>query len=199
MMLVEQTTVPTEGLPVTEFRDHLRLGTGFTDDTVQDTVLEAYVRAALAAIEARTGKALIARSFAWTLTQWRDPCRQALPVAPVSAITEVKLTDRTGAETVLAAGTYRLELDAHKPAVAAFGAALPSVPAQGSAQVTFTAGYGPTWADVPADLCQAVFLLAAHFYENRSAVMSGEKAVPFGVSLLIDRYRMVRLFGEAAR
>ncbi len=94
MMLVEQTTVPTEALPVAQFKDHLRLGTGFADDGVQDNVLESYLRAAMAAIEARTGKILITRSFTWTLTAWRDLSTQALPVGPVSAITQLTITDR---------------------------------------------------------------------------------------------------------
>ena len=81
MMLVEQTTVPSGALPVADFKDHLRLGTGFADDGVQDNVLESYLRASMAAIEARTGKVLITRTFSWTLTGWRELCRQALPVA----------------------------------------------------------------------------------------------------------------------
>ena len=53
MMLVEQTSVTSESLPVTEFKDHLRLGTGFADDGIQDVVLESYLRASIGAIEAR--------------------------------------------------------------------------------------------------------------------------------------------------
>ena len=63
MMLIEQTGVPTAALPVQEFKDHLRLGTGFADDTVQDALVEAYLRAALAAIEGRIGKALLPAIF----------------------------------------------------------------------------------------------------------------------------------------
>ena len=54
MFLVEQTTVPVASLPVSQFKHHLQLGTGFADDTAQDAVLEQYLRAAIAAIEART-------------------------------------------------------------------------------------------------------------------------------------------------
>lgn len=71
MLLVEDTTIPTAVLPVADFRDHLRLGTGFADDGLQDAVLERHLRAAMAAIEARTGKILIARDFTWTLTAGR--------------------------------------------------------------------------------------------------------------------------------
>ena len=55
-MLVEETTVPAAALPIAAFKDHLRLGTGFSEDTIQDSVLEGFLRAAVAAIEARTGK-----------------------------------------------------------------------------------------------------------------------------------------------
>ena len=83
MILVELTTVPATALPVAEFAAHLHLGTGFADDGSQDQVLESYLRAAIAAIEARTGKALIRRQFSWQLTVWRDAREQGLPVAPV--------------------------------------------------------------------------------------------------------------------
>lgn len=199
MMLVEQTTVPSAALPVAEFKDHLRLGSGFADDGVQDSVLESYLRASVAAIEARTGKVLIARTFSWTLTGWRDLSRQALPVAPVLSLAEVKITDRFGAETIVDPQRYRLELDTQRPRLVSIGLHLPLIPVHGSAEITFVAGYGPDWDALPADLGQAVFLLAAHFYEHRGGMGSGERVMPFGVSLLIDRYRTVRLFGEGAR
>ena len=199
MMLVEQTTVPSAALPVAEFKDHLRLGTGFADDGVQDAVLESYLRASMAAIEARTGKILIAREFSWTLTGWRDLGRQALPVAPVQTLIEVKIVDRYGTATVIDPDRYRLEQDSQRPRLASTSMHLPLIPVHGSAEIRFTAGYGPDWHALPADLGQAVFLLAAHYYENRAAMVAGEQPMPFGVSLLIDRYRTVRLFGEAAR
>ena len=68
MMLVEETTVPTAALPVAQFKDHMRLGSGFADDDLQDGLLESHLRAAIAVIEARTSKILIARNFMWTLS-----------------------------------------------------------------------------------------------------------------------------------
>ncbi|PRX35392.1 phage conserved hypothetical protein, phiE125 gp8 family [Meinhardsimonia xiamenensis] len=198
MMLVEQTTLPSAALPVTEFKDHLRLGTGFADDGLQDAVLEAHLRAAFAAIEARTGKILIERGFTWRLSGWRDFARQALPVAPVTAITEVRTIDRNGVETVIDPARYRLEPDLQRPRLVSNGLNLPLIPLNGAVEISFTAGYAPDWAGLPADLCQAVLMLAAHYYENRGVAPVGE-GMPFTVSLLIDRYRTVRLFGEGAR
>lgn len=51
MMLSEVTGVPQAALPVADFKDHLRLGTGFADDSVQDALAESYLRAAVSAIE----------------------------------------------------------------------------------------------------------------------------------------------------
>ncbi|MDA5094402.1 head-tail connector protein [Aliiroseovarius sp. KMU-50] len=193
MMLVEQTTVPVAALPVAQFKDHLRLGTGFADDGVQDAVLESYLRAATAAIEARTGKILITRSFIWSLTAWRDLATQALPVGPVSAITSLTITDRLGSDEVISSDRYYLEKDLHRPKLVSNGICLPAIPVAGEVEIGFDAGFGVSWNDVPADLGQAVLMLAAHFYENRSAVGSGD--LPLGVTALIQSYRVVRLFG----
>ena len=197
MMLVEQTTVPTAALPVAEFKDHLRLGTGFADDGVQDDVLEAYLRAAIATIEARTTKALITRSFSWTLTAWRDLAAQVLPLAPVSAITALSIFDRLGVEEVIDSAKYVLEPDMHRPRLASTTYTLPVIPVGGSAVILFDAGYGAAWSDVPADLAHAVMMLAAHYYENRGSHPGGAE-VPAGVASLIARFRPVRLFGGGA-
>ncbi|MCE8441890.1 head-tail connector protein, partial [Rhodovulum sulfidophilum] len=56
MMLIEQTRVPGAALPLAQFKAQLRLGTGFAGEENQDAYLEALLRAAIAAVEARTGK-----------------------------------------------------------------------------------------------------------------------------------------------
>lgn len=197
MMLVEVTSVPALALPLVQFKAHLRLGTGFSDASLQDVVLESFLRAAMSAIEARTGKILIERDFDWTLTAWREDDRQALPVAPVSAITELVLISATNVETVVSPLTYRLVPDMQRPCVLALTGSLPSVPVNGSVRVGFMAGFGPEWSDLPADLAQAVLMLAAHYYEYRQDTSLGAGCMPFGVTALIERYRTVRLFGGA--
>jgi len=194
MMLIEQTTVPGAALPVQGLKDHLRLGTGFTDDGMQDALIETYLRAAMAAIEGRIGKALIARRFLLTLQDWRDQAEQALPVAPVSAVVSVTLVNGAGVPGVVAASRYRLVPDMHRPKLAAAGILLPSVPAEGRIEVVFDAGFGTAWAQVPADLAQAVLLLAAQFYERRldGGAVTG---LPFAVQALIERWRTVRILG----
>lgn len=197
-MLIEETTVPTGALPVAVFKEHLRLGTGFADDGVQDTLLESFLRSALAAIEARTGKALIERTFSWSVTRWRGACEQALPIGPVSAVVSVTLTDRAGIEELIDAQTYVLRPDMQRPSLVAATGTLPTIPSAGAAKIEMLAGFGPDWSDLPADLAQAVMLLASHYYEYRHEVQYDGGCMPFGVSALIERYRTVRLLGGGA-
>ncbi|MEM6824049.1 MAG: hypothetical protein AAF566_02965 [Pseudomonadota bacterium] len=195
MILTELSPVPVTSLPVAEFREHLRLGTGFEDDAVQDTVLEASLRAALAAIEAKTGKVLLERAFLWKLTAWRGFQREELPVAPVSTLTSAKIIESDGSETPLPATSYVLEEDAIHPTFAARGFGLPTVPVAGSVEIEFVAGYANDWTSLPADLAQAVMILSAEFHEHRHDHGSKD-AFPTRVLQLIAPYRPVRLFGR---
>jgi uncharacterized phiE125 gp8 family phage protein len=193
MILIEETTIPDTALPVDEFKAHLRLGTGFGDETLQDSVLKGFLRAAMAAIEARTGKVLISRDFTWTLRYWRDRSAQSLPVAPVSAISAVTLVDVQGTQTVLDPASYRLEADSQSPRVRPVYGLLAMVPANGEVRIGFSAGMSTDWGGLPADLGQAVLLLAAHYYEYRDETSLGDGCMPFGVSSLVQRYRAVRI------
>ncbi len=195
MILTELTPVPLASLPVAAFRDHLRLGTGFADDATQDAVLESTLRAALAAIESRTGKAIFTRDFRWRLTSWRGFQREELPVAPISTILSVKVVENDGNEAPMPAGSYSLTEDAHRPSLAAVGLGLPTVPVGGRIEIELTAGYGSTWDELPADLRQAVLLLAADFHENRHDDQSSTQ-MPTRVHALLAPYRAVRFFGR---
>ena len=141
MMLTEETTVPGMALPVEEMKDHLRLGSGFAGDGLQDGLIETYLRAAIAAIEGRIGKMLYERRFRLVLDRWRD-AEQALPASPVAGIVSVTLVDEVGGETVVPAGRYRLIPDLHRPRLAGRGTALPDIPTHGLVHVVFDAGFG---------------------------------------------------------
>lgn len=194
MILIEQSAVPDGALPVAEFREHLQLGTGFADDGLQDAVLISQLRAALAAIEGKTGKALIARDFLLVNSAWRNLGQQVFPVAPVTSIVSFAIVDLSGASEIIDESTYYLRPDTHTPALASRGLSLPTIPVGGSGDVVFTAGFGD-WDDVPADLRQAVMLLATHFYENRSAVGGRSEAMPQSVASICRRHTPIRLVG----
>ncbi|WP_370273301.1 head-tail connector protein [Pseudooceanicola nitratireducens] len=193
-MLIEESEILLADLPVEAFKAHLRLGRGFSGDTVQDSVLESFLRAAIASVEGRCGKALMIRNFIWTLPFWQDDLRQVFPIGPVQEVLELALLDAAEQPTVVDPARFRLEKDMHFPALNGRSAGLPNPPADGSIRVQFTAGYGATWDEVPRDLAQAVMLQGAHYYEHREATGLGEGCAPFGVISLTERYRPMRIF-----
>ncbi|MFN3525984.1 MAG: hypothetical protein ACK4YU_07820 [Paracoccus sp. (in: a-proteobacteria)] len=193
MMLIEETAVAAEALPVAALRAHLRLGTGFDgpDDAAETAALQGFLRAAMAAIEARTGKVLLKRRFVMRLDDWRDRLGQSLPLAPVHAVERIVIENGEGQETDLPPEGWRLVRDSQRPVILPTGVVLPNVPRRGSVSVTFLAGFGEIWAEVPADLAHAVIMLAARYYEDRHDE-AARQALPFGVSALIEKWRAVR-------
>lgn len=187
MMVTERTDVADTALPLARFREHLRLGSGFADDGLQDALLTGFLRAALAAIEARTGKALIEREFEWDVTCWRDPSGATFPLAPVGAVVSAELAGDDIAPLL------RLQPDLSAPRLCPVGSALPVIASGQQARIRFRAGFGAEFGDLPADLQQAVLLLAAHYYEYRDETALGAGCMPFGVSALIERYRPIRI------
>ena len=73
------------------------------------------------------------------------------------------------------------------------GRSLPRIPRGGRAEIRLSAGFGAAWEEVPADLRQAVFLLAAHYHAARDGAGEAGVAMPFGVLVLIEAYRATRL------
>jgi uncharacterized phiE125 gp8 family phage protein len=199
MTLIEKTAIPDAGLPVAAFKAHLRLGSGFGSSDLQDEVLGSFLRAAMTAVEGRTGKILIERSFSLRLSDWSDPAAQVLPLAPVLSVTQVEQLEADASRHDLDPALYWLEGDAQTPRLRARGAVLPRVSAGGAVVVHFEAGFSPDWDGVPADLRQAVLLLAAHYYEYRHDTGLSNGCMPFGVSSLIERYKHIRLGAGAIR
>lgn len=187
MMVTERTEIADASLPLARFRSHLRLGSGFADDSLQDDLLKGFLKAALSAVEARTGRALIARDFAWTVSQWRSDRGVRCPIEPVSAIVSAMIG---GADM---RAQLSLVPEAGGMMVKPLGATLPTIPSGQVADVVLHAGYGPEFDDLPGDLQQAVLLLATHYYEFRGEMALSAGCMPFGVSTLIERYRPVRL------
>lgn len=183
-------------LPVAAFRAQLRLGTGFADSASQDSELAGFLAAAASVIEARTGKALLARRVRLVLADWRWPDAQALPLAPVVTVVQVAMRAAGGGVSVVDPARWRLKADRHRPQIVAAGAVLPLVPPGGQVEIDFDAGFGASWAEVPADLGQAVLLLAAEYYHARGGVRGD---MPASVEGLLAAWRAVRVTAGGAR
>jgi uncharacterized phiE125 gp8 family phage protein len=198
MILTEVSAPPVAAVPVRAFAQHLALGSGFADDGSQDAALEIYLRAAMAAIEARLGRAMLAREFSLSLPCWREESSHTLPIGPLRSVESVTLIDADGSEEAADPDAWSVLRDSQRPRlVGRFGRSLPRIPRSGRAEIRFVAGFGASWDEVPADLRQATFLLAAHFYENRSVTGAVAGSMPFGVIMLLEAYRTARIGGGA--
>jgi uncharacterized phiE125 gp8 family phage protein len=196
MILTEVSAPPVAAVPVRAFAQHLALGSGFADDGSQDAALEIYLRAAMAAIEARLGRAMLAREFSLSLPCWREESSHTLPIGPLRSVESVTLIDADGSEEAADPDAWSVLRDSQRPRlVGRFGRSLPRIPRSGRAEIRFVAGFGASWDEVPADLRQATFLLAAHFYENRSETGAVAGSMPFGVIMLLEAYRTARIGG----
>ncbi|KEJ90204.1 head-tail connector protein [Sulfitobacter donghicola] len=192
-MLIEETNVPDAALPVAAFKAHMRLGTGFGEDTLQDVVLGSFLRAAMAAIEARTGKVLMEREFTLVSSLQEQQSALVLSVAPVTAIVSLQRISRSGAAEVISSDAYWLDREGGVPRLRPTGTCLPLPETGGELRVQFLAGFGPEWDDIPADMQQAVLMLAAHYYEYRHDTALSDGCMPFGVTSLIERFRTLRM------
>ena len=185
--MLEQITPPAAlAVPTQTLAEHLHLNTAAPELDETET-LERLIEAATATIERQSQSALIMQTWRWSTGSWCSP----LPLTPVAAIENVEVVDQHGE-----AKTWDGWFLVHGPTPRVGtrkGQSRPSIPADGYAQITFTAGYGTGWTDVPPDLRQAVTLLAAHYYENREGQGDQSAVLPSGVTSLIAPYRPIRL------
>ncbi len=190
-MLLKEAA-PAASMPMTEFAGHLRLGFGFADDGAEDALLEGYLRSAVAAVEARSGQALIARAFVLQVTGWDARGYLVLPVGPVAAVDVIRFVRSDGAVTLDPAQWALEPGNARQRLTGPGGEALPPVPKGAIAELEFTAGHGVDWEAVPGDLRQAVLLLAAHYHESRHGEAK-HRGLPPAVGALLAPHRLARL------
>lgn len=190
-MSLTMTGAPTlEPVSLAETKAHLRV-----DGAAEDTLITSLITTSRLQIEALLGLALIQQSWTWRFDAWPRGVVE-LPLRPIISLTSVRTQSTDLSYSTLAASNYILEpqgppprlvpviADWPKPGIAALGI-----------EIQFAAGFGPTAADVPAPLRQAILLLVAHWYENREPAAAGTPAVtlPQAIAGLVEPYRIHRL------
>lgn len=137
----------------------------------------------------------------------RMPATLAIPTlrlrkAPCKSITSIEYIDvsqmgtNPPAYTTLATSRYLTDLSTEPARLTpAYGNVWPvTLDVTNSVRVTFTAGYG-TASDVPQPIKQAMYMLIAHWYENREASTMGPQNGPvaFAVDALLWSYRILEV------
>jgi uncharacterized phiE125 gp8 family phage protein len=117
----------------------------------------------------------------------------ALPRPKCISVDSITYIDITGTTQTLSSSNYIVDLTS-TPAriVPAPGIYWPlnTLYVPGSVVVNYTSG---TWTaeTIPVSICQAILLLASHWYLNRESTSSVRlNEIPFGVTALLDMYKV---------
>ncbi|MCI4661461.1 MAG: hypothetical protein MRY63_06510 [Neomegalonema sp.] len=190
MSLTLLTPPAAPALSVPELADHLQLASGFCETDPLWPRLYRAIASATSAIEHHYDLALITQSWRWRIDAehiQRVGKPLAPPRHPIQQIDAVQF-ERAGGTTSLDPAS--LTLTARKELIPA------DLPLTGTLQVDFTAGFGPDWNHLPADLSEALRQLAAHLLdpaEPADKSTSALNAFPAQVAALLAPYRRLRL------
>jgi uncharacterized phiE125 gp8 family phage protein len=169
-MILKRTVAPA-AYPVTvaESKADLRV-----QHTAEDTLIDSLIAAATDYADVPNGvvgKALITQTWTLSVRSFEPNLKLHIPITPVQSISSITYYDADNVQQSLTVFDFYLYGDEDtawiepKPNVT-----LPTVyPREDAITVTFVAGFGATSASVPNSIRQAIRLLVAHWYENRTA------------------------------
>jgi len=189
-MALKLTAGPVvEPVTLTEAKAHMRVE--FADD---DALIAGLVKAARECVESATNRRLITQSWCFYADKVPAPPQFILPLAPIQRVDWVRLWDASDVGTVLAAAAYLSDTVSEPARVLLTNASAITLRPYNAVEIAFTCGYGADGSAVPEPLRQAVKLLAAHWYENRIAVVDAGQVrfdeLPMGVQYLLASYRL---------
>ncbi len=181
-----------EPVSMADMKNFLRV-----DSSDDDVLIASLITAARIYIETSIGKILITESWSYFKDRWPGNGIIHLPLSPLQSVEEIRLHDEEGAYEVLEADDYEVDVVSPVPRIKLSQSTTPSgLPRTlNHVEVQFVAGYGSAEADVPADLRQALLILAAHWYEQREPIGFGGSfnEIPNTISAILSNYKPLRL------
>lgn len=174
------TVTPISIVGIDQLKQHLQEATDVSDE---DKLIISYLNAAWKLAEAHTWRQFLTAEFRYTLQNFRaqNPdlawnSRLApilIPRPPCQSIASVKYIDTNGVLQTLVVNTdYVVDLESDITTIRpAYEKCWPGVRRNlpNAVQITFTAGYGNTLADMPDVLLHAIRLQVGSWWLNREA------------------------------
>lgn len=191
MSLLMTSPPAAEPVALADVKAHLRI-----DGSDEDILLASLLLTSRLHIETALSLAFITQSWTLRLDCWPRSRSLELPLTPLRAVDEIRVTDASGAANVVPAASYLVDLAA-RPARLVWNNVVPPAPQvpQGGIEIDLSAGFGADGESVPAPLKHAILMLAAHWYEHRdpSEIGTNGARIPDAVSSLINPFRTIRL------
>lgn len=190
-MLIELSSPAPDPARAADLAGQLRLPEATAADPATAALLARLFEAARARVERLTGQALGRRQVELRVASWREPVPVSL--GPVVALDAVASVDAAGVRVPLNLAHWRRG-SAEAPSIVYVGPwPPPEPPPGGHGAATLTVGHGPGWRDAPAELREAVTLLAAQGFEDGASGRDAGTALPRAVAALVEPYRRMRL------
>ena len=197
-MATVQTTAPAvEPLTLADVKAHLRI-----DSNEEDALLQSLILTSRLHVEVALGLALITQTWScffdrWPLALSSSVAALNLPLSPVKSVEAVRIYAEDGTFASLPLSGFTFDLASRTPRVIRRLGTQTTDPGRrmNGIEISVTAGFGATAADVPAPIRQALLLLVAHWYEHRDPgeIGSPDARIPIPISALLASYIPVRL------
>jgi uncharacterized phiE125 gp8 family phage protein len=154
------------------------------EDTFEDDLLDGYIAAARAHVEAYCNTPLVSRTITAKCDSFCD--FERFPLGPLASVSGIVYVDTDGANQTLAGTVYELRSDGLEASIVLkYNQSWPAI--QSGSRITVTGAVG--YAAIPDDIIHAILLLIAHWFQNREAVGDGLAIVPMGVDALLCNHR----------
>jgi len=166
------TPPAAEPISTADAKAHCRV----TIATVEDTYIDALVKAARTHVEKAYGLALITQTWDMYMQDWPAGDSFHLRLPPLQSVTSIKYTNTDATEAEFSSALYHVDIAKEPGRVKlAYGQSWPTVTLKtvNPIVVRFIAGFGVAGANVPADIILAMKFLIRHWYDNRTAVETG--------------------------
>lgn len=193
MLAPTRITAPVGALVTTdEIKVHCRVD--YPDD---DALLDSFVQAAVDHLDGWRGvlgRCIITQTWRAAVGEWPAGRIQRLPFPDTSAVV-IKYSDADNSEQVLSSALYSVVDDSAGSLIRYsndFTAPTLYADRMDPVRIEQECGFG-TVSDVPEALKTAVKMMAAHWYEQREAVVAGISVdeLPMGPAALIAPFRRV--------
>ena len=190
MGLVLTTAPAVEPITASELKLHSRI-----DTDADDARIATMITAARQYIENITGHQAITATYTLSMDGFPTSDFIELPYSPLQSVTSVTYYDTSNASTVFSSGSYVVDKphDAYGRIYVDRSIGWPSTyDRRNSVVIVYKSGYGDTSGSTPERIKQAIYLLAAHWYENREASVIGVSVadLPHGVKDLISNIKI---------
>lgn len=187
-------TAPTVNpLSLDEAKNHLKIDDDLTDDDALVQALIVSVRTHLDGYSGILGRAMTTQTWRLDISSFREWID--IPLPPLQSISSVKYYDTNGTLQTVATTVYETILGGtsggyvHLLGDQTWPTDMDTDRAE-PIQITFVAGYGDSWNDVPEGLRLAMSMMVADLYENRGERLETAMMENTTVDRMLAPYRL---------